>query len=63
MEDKLQTDLALADVAYDEAAALRELGSVDDAIRLLDVGYRIIENFAPSMLRLLAAMAGVLADW
>lgn len=57
VEDKLQSELALADVTYDEAFAVRELGSVDEAIALLDVGCRIIENFAPSMLRLLAAMA------
>lgn len=57
VEDKVQTDLALADSLYDEAFNVRELGSVDEAIRLLDVGARIIENFAPSMLRLLAAMA------
>jgi len=53
----VQSELALADVTYEKAFEIRELGSVDEAIRLLDVGYRVIENFAPSMLKLLAAMA------
>lgn len=57
LETRVQSDLALADITYDRAFEVRELGSVDEAIRLLDVGYRIIENFAPSMLKLLAAMA------
>lgn len=57
IEGRVHTELSLADVAYDEAFAFRELGSVDDAIRLLDTGYQIIERFAPSMLRLLGAMA------
>jgi hypothetical protein len=57
IEGRVQTELALADVAYDEAFAFRELGSVEDAMRLLDTGYQVIERFAPSMMRLLAAMA------
>jgi len=57
VETRVQTDLALADITYERAFEVRELGSVDEAIRLLDVGYRVIENFAPSMLKLLAAMA------
>ena len=57
VEDKVQTQLDLADLAYDEAFTVRELGSVDEAVHLLDVGYRIIEDFSPSMLRLLSAMA------
>jgi hypothetical protein len=57
IEGRVQTELALADVAYDEAVAFREVGSVDDALRLLDTGYQIIERFSPSMMRLLAAMA------
>lgn len=57
VEGRVQSELALADLTYDEAFGFRELGSVDEAVRLLDVGYRVIENFAPNMLRLLAAMA------
>ena len=57
IEGRVQTELSLADVAYDEAFAFRELGSVEDAMRLLDTGYQVIERFSPSMMRLLAAMA------
>lgn len=57
IEGKVSTEMALAEMTYDEAFAVRELGSVDEAIRLLDVGYRVIEKFAPNMLRLLSAMA------
>lgn len=57
IEGRVHTELALADVAYEEALSFRELGSVEDAMRLLDTGYQIIERFAPSMLRLLGAMA------
>ena len=57
MESQLQTDLELMNVTYEEAASLRELGSMEDAKDLLDAGFRVIEHFAPSLLKLLAAMA------
>ena len=57
VEARTQTDMALAEIAFDEAFSVRQLGSIDEAARLLDVGYRVIEKFAPDMLRLLAAMA------
>lgn len=57
VEGHLQDELALADVAFDEAQTVHELGSMDQALRMLDAGYNIIEHFSPSMLRLLGAMA------
>lgn len=57
IETRMQGELDLADIAYGEALAVRELGSMDEAIRLLDAGYKIIERFAPSMIRLLGTMA------
>jgi hypothetical protein len=57
IEGRVQTELALADVTYDEAVTVKELGSVDDAVKLLDVGYSVIARFAPNMLKLLSAMA------
>jgi len=57
MESQLKTDLELMNITYEEAASLRELGSVEDAKDLLDAGFRVIEHFAPSLLKLLAAMA------
>jgi hypothetical protein len=57
LEGRLHNELALADLTYREALAVRELGSLDDAKKLLDAGYRVIEKFSPNMLKLLAAMA------
>ena len=57
IEGRVHNELALADLTYDEAFAVRELGSVDEAKKLLDVGYRVIEKFSPNMLNLLTAMA------
>jgi DNA-binding MarR family transcriptional regulator len=57
VEGRVHSELALAEVAYDEAFEVRALGSMDEAARLLDVGFRVIERFAPDMLRLLSAMA------
>jgi hypothetical protein len=57
IEGRVHNEMALADVTFDEAFAVRELGSVEEAKTLLDVGYRVIEKFSPNMLHLLAAMA------
>jgi hypothetical protein len=57
IEGRVHSEMALAELTYDEAFSVRELGSVDEAIHLIDVGYRVIEKFAPNMLKLLAAMA------
>ncbi len=57
IEGKVRTEIGMADLSFEHALAYRELGTTEEAIRLLDVGYRVIEKFAPDMLRLLAAMA------
>jgi hypothetical protein len=57
IENRVQSEIALADVTYGEAFTVRELGSIEEAKQLLDVGYKVIEKFSPSMLKLLAAMA------
>jgi hypothetical protein len=57
IESRVHSEMSLAELTYDEAFSVRELGSVDEAIHLIDVGYRVIEKFAPNMLKLLAAMA------
>jgi len=54
---RVSSEMALADMTYAEAFAVRELGSVDEAKHLLDVGFRVIEQFSPNVLKLLAAMA------
>ena len=57
IESRVQSEMSLADMTYDEAFTVRELGSIDEAKHLLDVGYKVIEKFSPNMLKLLAAMA------
>jgi hypothetical protein len=57
IEGRVQNEWALATLTYDEAFSVRALGSMEEAKQLLDAGYRVIERFAPSMLRLLSAMA------
>jgi hypothetical protein len=54
---RVQTQLELADMTYDEAFTVRQLGSVEEAKHLLDVGFKVIEKFSPTMLQLLSAMA------
>ena len=57
IENRVSADMQLANMTYDEAFSVRELGSIEEAKHLLDVGYKVIEKFAPSMLKLLAAMS------
>jgi len=57
IENRVQSEMALADLTYEEALSVRELGSMEEARQLIDVGYRVIEKFSPNMLRLLATMA------
>jgi hypothetical protein len=54
--DQLEGEIQLADVAYDEALQVRELGSTEEAIELLDAGYLAIERFAPNLERFLKGM-------
>ena len=57
IEGRVQAQIDLAGLTYDEAFTFRELGSHDEARQLLDAGFRVIEQFAPSMLKLLSSMA------
>ena len=57
IEGKVRSEIDLADISFEHALVYRQLGTTEEARRLLDVGYRVIEKFAPDMLRLLAAMA------
>jgi hypothetical protein len=57
IETRVTSEMQLANITYDEAFSVRELGSIEEAKHLLDVGYKVIEKFSPSMLRLLAAMS------
>jgi hypothetical protein len=57
IENRFRVELALAEMTYDDAFSVRELGSTEEAKHLLDVGYKAIDRFAPDMMRLLSAMA------
>jgi hypothetical protein len=57
IEGRVRAEIDMADLSFEHAVVYRELGTTEEALRLLDVGYRVIEKFAPDMLRLLAAMA------
>jgi hypothetical protein len=57
IEGRVRAEVDMAELSFEHAAVYRELGTTEEALRLLDVGYRVIEKFAPDMLRLLAAMA------
>jgi hypothetical protein len=57
IETRVTSEMDLVSLTYDEAFSVRELGSIEEAKHLLDVGYKVIEKFSPSMLRLLAAMS------
>src|SRR5678815_2897652 len=50
-------EMALVDMALARATELQKLESSQQAIDLLDAGYRVIERLAPNMRRLLAGMA------
>jgi hypothetical protein len=57
IESRVRGQLDLANITYEEAFAVRELGSVDEAKELLEAGYKVLEHFCPNMFRLLAAMS------
>lgn len=57
ISSRVNSQLELADLTYDEAFSVRQLGSVEEAKHLLDVGFTVIEKFSPTMLQLLSAMA------
>jgi hypothetical protein len=57
LRSQLDGDLAMADYAYDRAEQHRQVGSVDEAIRLVELGYGMIERAAPDLRRLLNGMA------
>jgi hypothetical protein len=56
-EERITAELALIDLMYDDAREHREVGRTADAIRLLDQGCTLIENYCPTMLRSLAALS------
>src|SRR5688572_2584212 len=57
VEERFEVELAMADATYSQALKVRELGSTDEAKRLLRLGYQALETFVPNVLHLLALMS------
>jgi hypothetical protein len=57
IEERVRGEQELTDLAIGEATSVRELGSLDEAVRLLEVGYSVLERFTPGMLQLVASLA------
>lgn len=57
--ERVAHETRMAEYAYRRAFTARDKGSVDEAIRLLDVGMRVVERTSPDMITLLAGMAVV----
>jgi hypothetical protein len=53
----LNDGLHLADIAYDRAHTLRELGSMEEARALIRHGYNLMDRFAPDLMSALSMMA------
>src|SRR5262245_13881456 len=47
IEGRVRAEMEMADLSFEHAFVYRELGTTEEALRLLDVGYRVIEKFAP----------------
>src|SRR5262245_9901016 len=60
LELATRADLSHVDLTYTRAQEAQDIGHTSEAIRLLDAGCRLIEQYCPSMLRSLAAW-GVLS--
>lgn len=55
--ERIDAELEMVDVAYEQAHGAHERGSREEALELLDVGCEMIEHYCPTMLRALAAMS------
>jgi hypothetical protein len=57
VNERVSDELALADLALGRALELRKLGSMDEALEVLEAGYGLIERFSPSMRTFLAGLS------
>src|SRR5262245_32119455 len=53
IQERVEGDLRVLNGTLNQAFVNQELGSVDEAIELVQLGYRVIERFSPNMLKLL----------
>ena len=57
VKERIDDELALGDLALGRALELRKLGSVDEALEVLDAGYALVERFSLSMRTFLARLS------
>jgi hypothetical protein len=56
MRALVDSNMEAIDFAYGEANELKQLGSIEEARKLLDVGCKIITRFTPSLLKMISWM-------
>jgi len=59
LEKRLAGESQLADFAYGRAFKARAAGSREEAVRMLEVGLRLVERTSPDMIALLQGMAAM----
>lgn len=59
LEERVEGESKMAEYAYRRAFTAKAAGSTDEAVRLLDVGLRVVERTSPDMITLLRGMAVV----
>jgi len=57
LQERVQGEVRMADYAYERAFIARSAGSVEEAVRLLEVGLQVVERSSPEMVTLLREMA------
>jgi hypothetical protein len=57
LQDRVEGEARMADYAYERALMARNAGSLEEAVRLLEVGLQVVERTSPDMVMLLRDMA------
>jgi hypothetical protein len=57
LQERVEGDARMADYAYERAFMARNAGSIEEAVRLLEVGLDVVERTSPDMMTLLKEMA------
>jgi len=57
LQERVEGDARMADYAYERAFTARSAGSIEEAVRLLEVGLDVVERTSPEMMTLLKEMA------
>jgi hypothetical protein len=57
LTQETRAELALMDITYEQARGAFSDGNLQQSLRLLDLGCRLVESYCPTMIRSLAAMS------